>query len=45
VPWTLIPANNKYYARTTCLQTLCRALRKGAKEMGLKCPKSLVKDA
>ena len=24
-PWTLIPANNKLYARITCLQTLCRA--------------------
>jgi polyphosphate kinase 2 (PPK2 family) len=44
-PWTLIPANNKHYARITCLQTLCRALRKGAKEMGLKCPKSIVKNA
>jgi polyphosphate kinase 2 (PPK2 family) len=44
-PWTLIPANNKHHARITCLQTLCRALRKGAKEMGLKCPKSTVKDA
>ena len=26
-PWTLIPANNKHYARIACLQTLCRALR------------------
>lgn len=43
--WTLIPANNKHHARITCLQTLCRALRGGAKEMGLKCPKSTVKDA
>jgi len=38
-PWTLIPANNKHHARIICLQTVCRALRKGAKQMGLKCPK------
>ncbi len=42
-PWTLIPANNKHYARITCLQTLCQALRKGAKQRGLKCPQSMVK--
>lgn len=44
-PWTVIAANNKHYARIVCLQSVCRALRKGAQQMGLECPKSTMKSA
>ena len=32
-PWTIIPANNKYYARIAVLETVRSALQKKIKEM------------
>ena len=32
VPWTLVEANNKYYARIKILQTLCKRIESQLKE-------------
>jgi len=38
-PWTIVPANNKRYARIKAMQTVATALRRGAELKGIECPK------
>ncbi len=38
-PWTIVPANNKHYARIKALQTVAAALRHGSELKGIECPK------
>jgi polyphosphate kinase 2 (PPK2 family) len=33
-PWTIVPANDKYYARVTVLETVVRAVEKALKRRG-----------
>jgi polyphosphate kinase 2 (PPK2 family) len=42
-PWTLVPANNKHFARIMTIQTVCKALRRQAELNGIKLPKPTVK--